>query len=364
MLTDRKIDVDFSKPITGNQALIDELREHNNRIDGQLVELKKKIKLVKNKRKLLTCGDDLIKHNDVSVTRLLAKRFPTKFNNENYYRCIHEIQVALLFLSAFIVITAMSWLVISNTNFLVNSDFSYNVGLLGGFLMLCSIFYALLKRIKFINAMGHNETWFYAHLACGVIGTMLIFFHTTFQINSFNSGVALLCLTIVIVSGIFGRYICTLLSFITQRLYLAISDKELVLINSLLQHHQSTSKPVKSSITRLLATGINKPRHWYQLFTSLVLLPYRMLSLFFSLNRNLKSIFNEIGKRHSWDKEKKSTTRKENRQLALSYSRSIALLSLTSIFSNVFSYWRTIHTSVLYLLTLSAIAHIFAVHMY
>ena len=364
MLSQKQNREPFSERFYDNQHLIDQLREHNTRLDQQLVELKQSFKQANNKRKALSNSQELKAYNDVTVTRLLAKRFAVGFNEANYFKCIREMQVALLYLSGFIVVTAMSWLVISNTNFLTNSDFSYNAGLLGGFLMLCSIFYAMFKRIRFIYAMGHNETWFYAHLVCGVLGTMIVIFHTTFQIKSVNSAVALTCLMLVIVSGIFGRYICTFLSYQTQKIYDQIGNQEISLINSLARYRQSTDKSVKSGISKLLAIGLGNQKRWYTKAIDFFKLPCYALSLHFKLRKNLKGTFRKISDEKDWHKDVLKDQLRESRKLARGYVKNIFLLGFTQLVSDLFAHWRTLHTSVLYLLTITAVGHIVAIHMY
>ena len=363
MLSEKQISQPFSERLYDNQELINRLRDSNNRIDSQLEELKN-VTFLKPRRKALTDTNELKTFNEVTVTRLLAKRFPVAFNETNYQKCIRELQIALLTLSGFIIITALSWITLSNTNFLVNSDFSYNAGLLGGFLMLVSVFYALLKRIKFIYAMGHNETWFYAHLVCGVLGTMIILFHTTFQIKSFNSAIAFICLLVVIVSGMFGRYICTLLSFKLQLIYDRIAEHELDLINMFTRHNQSTDKQAKSHLSKLLATGMGKKNHWYSHLTLLIHLPKRALKFYLAVSSNLKSLYRTVAERNHWNDFELKTSIKDGRKMARQYTRDIILLSLTQFASDMLSHWRTIHSSTLYLLTLTAIGHIVAVHMY
>lgn len=364
MLSQKQSSEAFTERYYDNQHLIDRLRENNTRLDRQLVELKQSINPPSNKRKALSSSQELKTYNDVTVTRLLAKRFASAFNEGNYFRCIRDIQICLLYLSGFIVATALSWLVISNTNFLTNSDFSYNAGLVGGFLMLCSIFYAMFKRIKFIYAMGHNETWFYAHLICGVLGTMIVIFHTTFQIKSINSAVALTCLGLVIVSGIFGRYIGTLLAFQMQKIYERIGPQEISLINSLARYRQTTDKKVKCGISRLLAIGLGNQKRWYTKAIDFIKLPCYALSLHYKLSKSLKTTYKAIAREKGWDRKEFKEHLSETRMLTRGYVKNIFLLGFTQMVSDLFVHWRTIHTSVLYLLTLTAVGHIVAIHMY
>lgn len=364
MLSEKQINQPFSERLYDNQHLINKLRDSNNRIDNELEELKKVTYLKPKKRKALTDTNELKTFNDVTVTRLLAKRFAVPFNESNYSKCIRELQVALLSLSAFIIITALSWITISNTNFLTSSDFSYNAGLFGGFLMLCSVFYALLKRVKFIYAMGHNETWFYAHLVCGVAGTMIIFFHTTFQIKSLNSAIAFGCLMVVMVSGMFGRYICTLLSFQLQKIYDRIGEYELDLINTFVNHSQSSNKEAKQRLSKLLATGMGKKKNLREQLIQLFYLPKRALSFYLVMANNIKTLYKAVAERNQWNDLALKNSITDGKKIARQYTKNIILLSLTQFLSDILSHWRIIHTSTLYLLTLTATGHIIAIHMY
>lgn len=364
MLSEKQTAQPFSERFYDNQPLIDRLRERNTHIDDQLVELKQKIGRVNKKRKPLTKTQELKDYNDVTVTRLLAKRFSVSFNEQNYSKCIHDIQVATLALSAMFMVTGFAWLIISNANFVEDSNFSYNGGLLGGFLMLCSVFYALLKRIKFVYAMGHNETWFYAHLICGIGGTMLVIFHTMFQIKSFNSGVALFCLTLVIISGIFGRYICSLLSFKVQQFYDRIGLMELEIINSLARHHRQTGKAVKASMTRLLVTGMGKNKTWKRKCVDVCRLPWQSVSFYFKLKNDLKQTYKNIAQASSWNDHELKLNIKDSVSLARRYVTNIFLLCITQVTADILTHWRTIHSSILYLLVFTASGHIVAVHMY
>ena len=138
----------------------------------------------------------------------------------------------------------------------------------------------------------------------------------------------------------------------------------MLLINSLAQHHTSTNKSVKSAVSNLLVVGINKTSLWHLYAPTLIKLPYFSLSLYFKLTRNLKNTFGTLAERHGWDSSKLKLINKNNRGLARRYVTNIVLLSLTNILSSMLSHWRTLHTSVLVLLTLTATGHILAVHMY
>jgi len=367
MLSQKKAANPFTERQYDNPALLEKIRQGNTRLDEQIADAKQKLKIVKNKsatRPVLTRPQDLLKYNDVTVTRLLAKRFAGPFNDENYQKSARALQIALLTTSALLILVSSAWLVISNTNFLANGDFAYNAGLLGGFLMLCSIFYALMKRIRFINALGKNETWFYAHLVCGIVGPLLIILHTTFQVKSVNSGVAFFTMLIVLASGLFGRYIFTLLSFRTHRIYQNVGEIELDLFSTLQDYNSATSKATKGALTQLIVSGLKKPKYWFQNIPQLIYMILNAMRSYRSLLIDVKTTCKAVKKQRNWDKKTFKGNFKDARKMVRSYIYNIVKLSLLSIIQNFLVNWRTLHANLLYLLALTATAHIVAVHMY
>lgn len=86
------------------------------------------------------------------------------------------------------------------------SGLGYALGILGGSLMLILLVYPARKRIPGLKFIGSTKRWFQLHMAFGVIGPMLILFHSNFRLGATNSNVALFCMLIVAGSGLFGRY--------------------------------------------------------------------------------------------------------------------------------------------------------------
>ena len=86
------------------------------------------------------------------------------------------------------------------------SGFGYALGIVGGSLMLLLLLYPARKRIPGLRVIGTTKLWFQLHMAFGVIGPLLILFHSNFRLGATNSNVALFCMLIVAGSGMFGRY--------------------------------------------------------------------------------------------------------------------------------------------------------------
>ena len=86
------------------------------------------------------------------------------------------------------------------------SGFGYALGILGGSLMLILLIYPARKRLPRLKWVGGTKTWFQLHMFFGVVGPMLILFHSNFRLGATNSNVALICMLVVAGSGLFGRY--------------------------------------------------------------------------------------------------------------------------------------------------------------
>jgi hypothetical protein len=82
----------------------------------------------------------------------------------------------------------------------------YLLGIVGGSAMLVLLLYPLRKRFRWMGFMGSTKHWFQAHMVLGIVGPLLVLYHSNFSLGATNSNVALVCMLIVSGSGLFGRY--------------------------------------------------------------------------------------------------------------------------------------------------------------
>ena len=79
-------------------------------------------------------------------------------------------------------------------------------GIVGTALMLMPFLYMARKRVSGLKGAGNLKTWLEVHLFCGVLGPVLITFHTSFKFNGIVSA-AYWSMAIVVLSGFIGRYL-------------------------------------------------------------------------------------------------------------------------------------------------------------
>ena len=80
------------------------------------------------------------------------------------------------------------------------------LGVAGVVSMLCTLPYALRKRWKRLSRLGTVRGWLETHIFFGVVGPVLITFHTSFKFNGLIS-VAYWLMVLVWTSGFVGRYL-------------------------------------------------------------------------------------------------------------------------------------------------------------
>lgn len=77
-------------------------------------------------------------------------------------------------------------------------------GLVGMALMLVPFAYMLRKKIR--RGPGSLKTWLEVHLFCGIVGPVLVTFHTAFKFNGIIAA-AYWSMVVVMLSGFIGRYL-------------------------------------------------------------------------------------------------------------------------------------------------------------
>ena len=79
-------------------------------------------------------------------------------------------------------------------------------GVVGTLLMLVPFLYVARKHLKPMKNIGSIRGWLEVHLFCGLVGPILITFHTTFKFNGVVSA-AYWSMVLVMLSGFVGRFL-------------------------------------------------------------------------------------------------------------------------------------------------------------
>jgi hypothetical protein len=242
----------------------------------------------------------------------------------------------------------------------------YWLGIIGGVLMLSLLFYPLRKKIRFLHRMGTTRSWFRLHMILGLVGPLLILYHCNFELGSFNSRVALYCMLLVAGSGIVGRHFY---AAIHRGLYgrkLTLSELQTELSASTSKSHglaklmprlvarldKMTAELLGDQVTHSL--GIGRSIRWT--FT------HRLVrwSLLWTARRELRvaAVVSEVVAR-----DRKRLYRSTARYIR-DYTKLMGRVAQFTFYERLFAVWHVLHLPIFFVMVLSALVHVLAVHMY
>ncbi|MDH3974430.1 MAG: hypothetical protein OEV42_09150 [Deltaproteobacteria bacterium] len=81
-----------------------------------------------------------------------------------------------------------------------------DLGWAGSIMMMVMMFYSVRKRVSIFRSFGSLRKWLSFHMLLGILGPILITFHTTFKFNGLVA-TSFWCMIITMIFGILGRYI-------------------------------------------------------------------------------------------------------------------------------------------------------------
>ncbi len=282
--------------------------------------------------------------------------------------------INVLFTTAFsatiIVSIYFGWTVREKHYLTAEEGIGYALGIIGGTMMLVLLLYPARKNFRFMKNMLPVRYWFRLHMVLGVIGPVLIIFHSGFYLGSTNSTVAFFSMLTVALSGLFGRYFY---SKIHHGLYGRRKTLDELLLN-IVQEHNKLHDILDFNAELLFDVNeINR------LMTESA--QSRSSSLFGSLrySRNATIISKKLKQRLKQSLRKMliepqiadSMTRKEIRlkkkqhlTAINTYANAIQQKAAFTVYEKFFSLWHVLHVPLFILLVITSFFHVYAVHIY
>jgi len=260
----------------------------------------------------------------------------------------------------------MTWLVGRSGLYESGSGTGYLLGLFGGVMMLLLFLYPMRKHWRFMQALGATKHWFALHMLFGIGGPLLILMHSTFRIGSINAGVALTCMLLVAGSGVVGRFIYTRIHHGLYGERARLRDVQAQLESQAQQLHvEIGSAPrVEAMLKQFEGEALGAPRGPIGRALSFLTIGLRARAIRRRCMRQLEPLYREQALRKGWGDDEFSRRMDLARALIDTYVSSIERVAQFSTYERLFSWWHVLHVPFVYMLVLSAIAHVVAVHIY
>ena len=268
--------------------------------------------------------------------------------------------------TSLIVLISGGWLLRDNQWINPQDGAGYWLGIAGGSMMLALLIYPLRKRIRILNYLGPTKYWFRMHMVLGLAGPLLILYHCNFQLGSFNSQVAFYCMLLVAGSGIIGRHFYARIhrGLYGQKTSLRELQGELTesvekshglarLMPELIERLDNLSSELQGDqVTQSL--GIGRSLRWT--FTH----HFVRLSLLSTARRELQLA--------AASSEVVARDYKRIRRTAASFIRDytglMGRVAQFSFYERLFALWHVFHLPIFFMMVISAVFHVLAVHMY
>jgi hypothetical protein len=277
-----------------------------------------------------------------------------------------ERQRTAIFFSLAAVLVYVGWIGREARAITADDGLGYWLGVIGGSLMLALLLYSVRKRIPLLRNLGATRHWFRMHMTLGIVGPIIILYHSNFQVGSINSQVALYCTLLVAASGVVGRYFY---AQIHNGLYGSSSSLRELVRTVEASKQQSDQRPgLNSEVRQQLATlaeeVLRRPESLGTSALAPVWLGLKTRWLYWRLRyvayRNIEQLAGTSEAVLQHRKRLRRTTRQYLRR-RLGEIRRVAQFSF---FERLFSLWHIVHVPFFIMMVLSALVHVLAVHMY
>jgi len=242
----------------------------------------------------------------------------------------------------------------------------YWLGIVGGSMMLLLLLYPLRKRIRAFRFLGGTKQWFRAHMILGVLGPLLILFHSNFHLGSFNSRVALYCMLLVAGSGVVGRHIYARIHVGLYGDKTNLEELRLQLSGALQKSEGMTAfLPEFSAKLQALADEVQGDSITGSLGArSSLLWTFRKYTVWFSLKRTARK---ELAARSIASESVAANAdriRKATDVYVGTFVRRVGRVAQFTLYERMFSLWHVLHLPLFFMMVISALLHVLAVHMY
>jgi hypothetical protein len=247
-------------------------------------------------------------------------------------------------------------------------DIGYNLGLVGGIMLLTLLLYPLRKRVQLFRGLGLLPGWFKWHMVLGILAPTIILFHATFQINSINAGVALICMFLVSGSGTFGRFFYT-------KIHHGLYGRQAT-VNELTSTLEKTGD-VKSIFS--FAPDIERKLEEFRFESEknaqagelglwrFARIGIQTRNLSHSLVKDLHTEMQKQTNQQNFTQEEINSREEkftEYSRLINTYLMAVRDASQFHTYERLFSYWHIFHIPLVYMMVFSGFYHVYAIHAY
>jgi hypothetical protein len=293
---------------------------------------------------------------------LQATGDPAPARTASVWQRLGAVALALAWRTAAVLILMAAWVVSQGRMYTPGSRPGYWLGVTGASLILLLLIYPLRKRARSLSVLGPIRHWFRFHMLAGMGGPLIVLFHSTFHVGSFNAAIALTSMLLVVASGLVGRY---LYRKIHRGLY--GSRETAAHLQEVMQQQLAQMQPLLARVPPLereiaqfvaLATRQHESR-WHRI-VNFALLGWRCDLLAWRVRRAMRrNAIAGVTPDGANDASLIGLTATISEAI-----QAVRRAAQFATFERLFSLWHVVHIPFLCMLVITAVIHVVAVHAY
>ena len=252
-------------------------------------------------------------------------------------------------------------------NIIPGEGMGYKLGLVGGIMMLLLLLYPAVKRGRFFGSGKTVAFWFRWHMVLGTLGPLLIFFHSNFSLGALNSNVALFSMILVAGSGVIGRYIYTHIhtGLSGARLDVGGLLKQATLLMAGIEADVGGSGGmISKKLADFSVRATPKNPGIGASLMNIMAMPVRlrlsrrviMREVHASVSRNTKTL--------GWTPVQAKAHARAAKNHVNEFMVAVSRAAQFAFWERMFALWHVLHVPLFFLLLVSGVIHVIAVHMY
>jgi len=248
-----------------------------------------------------------------------------------------------------------------------DSGLGYWLGIAGASMMILLLFYSYRKRQGAGRGFLSIRAWFHIHMLLGTFGPLLVVFHSNFHMRAVNSAVALVAMLAVAFSGLVGRYLYRMIhAGLDSRK--SASEALAEELAALRKEYGGAGQLAQSLFDDLDAFGRTiMERPGSGVFESLAFGATRAARAFWMrrrVGRRVLYLVKTKGSVEAWTWPERREHAKNLTKVIDAYFDATLKVARQRFFERLFSMWHLFHLPLFFLMVLTAVVHIWAVHRY
>ena len=245
-------------------------------------------------------------------------------------------------------------------------DTGYWVGVTGAVMMLLLLLYPVRKYLRFASGWGNIRIWFWLHVVLGVTGPLLILLHSKFRTGSLNAAVALYSMIVVALSGVAGRFLYQRINrgLMGEQTDLATLRARVGLDRDDVRSRLAFSPSVEARLKAFEEAELQPSESPFAKARSVFWLPVLQLRIYYQCARELDVQLRKMAASQHWSAEDLQRRRRMAKRLVGHYLEAIVRVAQYSGYAFLFSLWHVAHIPFVWVLAITALVHVAAVHVY